>query len=79
MSSNFFINGVLVENMYGAKASSTSAATNIKVNGGDLNQIVLALADGQAGPTSNVESNGADLKTFFGIPITSLPINGGTY
>lgn len=79
MASNFYINGVLVESMYGAKGASTAAATNIKVNNVDLNQIVLALADGQTGPTSNVKSNGADLKTFFGIPLTSLPINGQTF
>lgn len=76
MSSNFYIDGVLVETMYGAKGASTAAATGIKVNNVDLNQLVLALVDGQTGPTSGVESNSSDLKTFFGIPLTSLPING---
>lgn len=79
MSTGFYINGVLIETMYGPKGASTAAVTGIQINGVDLNQLVLALADGQTGPTSNVKSNGADLKTFFGIPLTSLPINGQTF
>lgn len=79
MSTGFYIGGVLIENMYGAKGPSTAPETGIKVAGTDLNQLVLALADGQTGPTSGVQSAGHDMKTFFGIPATSLPINGGTY
>ena len=82
MSTNFYINGQLIENIYASKGASTATATGILINGVDLNQSVLALADGHAlGHNVGVAKNGTDMSAFFGLVNgnTPLPINGNTY
>lgn len=80
MSSGIYIAGVLIETIYGAKGTHTAAATGIKSANTDINALIMALADGQAlGRNVGVETNNADLSSFFGVPLNTLPINGASY
>lgn len=80
MTTGILSNSLDLSTIFGPKGSSTASATGIKVNGTDLNQILLAKADGVAVTTpTGIQVNGSDLINFFGAPATSLPINGGTY
>lgn len=80
MTTGITAHGLDLAVIFGAKGSSTAAATGIKVSGTDLNLLLLAKADGVAVTTpTGIKSNGSDLINFFGAPATSLPINGGTY
>lgn len=75
-------NGVPLDQLYGSKGASTAAATGCMQNGVDVNQYILALADGHAlGFNAGIAKNGADFSTFFGVPNgnTPLPINGNSY
>lgn len=80
MATNIQVNNMDLLGIFGAKGTHTAAATDIESNGTDLNQLLLALADGiQLSGPIGVESNNTDLYLIFGAPATSLPINGGTY
>lgn len=75
-------NGVPLDQLYGAKGASTAAATGLLQNGVDVNQYILALADGSPlGFNSGISKNGTDFSAIFGIPSGSspLPINGNSY
>lgn len=75
-------NGVPLDQLYGAKGASTAAATGCKQNGVDVNQYILALADGVAlGFNAGITKNGTDFSAIFGRPSgnTPLPINGNSY
>lgn len=75
-------NGVPLDQLYGAKGASTAAATGCKQNGVDVNQYILALADGVAlGFNAGIAKAGTDFSAIFGRPSgnTPLPINGNTY
>lgn len=68
---------------FGAKGSSTAAATGYKLpNGADINTVLLARADGvDIGFNTGFTVAGSDLRNFFGAPSgnTPLPINGQTF
>lgn len=73
-------NGVPLDQLYGTKGSSTAGATGCLQNGTDVNQYLMALADGKPlGFNSGLTKNGTDFSSIFGIPQTSLPINGQTF
>lgn len=75
-------NGVPLDQLYAPKGTSTAAATGCMQNGVDVNQYILALADGHAlGFNAGIAKNGTDFSSFFGVPNgnTPLPINGNTY
>lgn len=75
-------NGVDIGSYFGAKGASTASSTGIESAGADLNQILLARADGiDIGFNIGILSNGNDLRNIFGAPTgnTPLPINGNTY
>lgn len=82
MTTGIMVNGADLANVFGSKGSSTAAATGIKSNGTDLNQLLLALADGKSiGYNTGIKVNGTDLSSIFGIANsnTPLPINGQTF
>ena len=79
MTTGITANGIDLATIFGPKGTHTAATTGIKSNGTDLNQILLALADGVAVAATGIKVNGSDLNTFFGAPSGTLPINGGTY
>lgn len=82
MALNIMRNGTPLDVLYGTKGASTAAATGCMQNGVDVNQFLLALADGKAlGFNSGIAKNSADFSTIFGVPTgnTPLPINGNTY
>lgn len=80
MALGYYINGVAIESIYGAKGSSTAAATGFKSNNTDLNASLMALADGVAlGRNVGMTHAGSDLSTYFGVPSGTLPINGKRY
>jgi len=82
MALSILRNGVPLDQLYGTKGASTAAATGCLQNGVDVNQYLLALADGKAlGFNAGLSKNGTDFSAIFGIPTgnTPLPINGGTY
>lgn len=73
-------NGVDIGLIFGAKGASTAGATGIKVNGTDLNALLLAHADGNdIGYNTGIMVNGTDMRNIFASPQTSLPINGKRY
>lgn len=82
MALSIMRNGVPLDQLYGPKGASTAAATGCMQNGVDVNQYLLALADGKAlGFNSGLSKNGTDFSAIFGIPTgnTPLPINGQAY
>lgn len=82
MGTGILRNGVDLLGVFGAKGASTAAATKILSNGTDLNQLLLARADGvDIGYNTGIYANGNDLRNIFGLPAgnTPLPINGNTY
>jgi hypothetical protein len=80
MSTGIYINGVLVENIYGTKGAHTASPTGIQSNGTDLNAFLLDIVDGQAlGRNVEVEANGTDLSAIFGVTPGALPIQGETF
>lgn len=82
MALSIMRNGVPLDQIYGTKGPSTAIATGLMQNGVDVNQSLLALADGKAlGFNSGYQRHSADFSTIFGIPNgnTPLPINGQTF
>lgn len=82
MALSIMRNGVPLDQLFGAKGASTAAATGCMQNGTDVNQYILALADGKSlGFASGIAKNGSDFEAIFGIPNTNtpLPINGQTF
>lgn len=78
----YLINGQDIATWFGPKGASTAAATGFKVNGTDLNQLLMARADGvDIGFNTGLGVNGTDLRNYFGAPAgnTPLPINGKAY
>lgn len=77
MSTGILVNGLDLATIFGAKGSHTAATTGIEVNGTDLNQILMALADGvQLSNPIGIETAGVDLYSIFGAPSGVLPIQG---
>ncbi len=80
MTTGYKYNNADLLGIFGAKGASTAAATGYKTNNVDLNQQLLALADGvDIGFNTNYKVNNTDLRYIFGAPTPALPINGGTY
>lgn len=82
MALSILRNGVPLDQLYGTKGASTAAATGCLQNGVDVNQYLLALADGKAlGFNSGLSKNGTDFSAIFGTPNTNTPLgmNGKTY
>ena len=82
MATNIQVNNMDLLGIFGAKGTHTAAATGIESNSTDLNQLLLALADGTqlSGPIGvAATATNTDLYLIFGAPATSLPINGGAY
>lgn len=73
MTTGYKSNGVDLANIFSPKGTHTAAATGYKTAGTDLNQQLLALADGSAvaNPTG-YKVNGADLNTIFGVTTPGL-------
>lgn len=77
MALSILRNGVPLDQLYGPKGASTAAATGCMQNGVDVNQYLLALADGKAlGFNSGISKNSTDFSAIFGVLATSLPVNG---
>lgn len=77
MTTNILSNGSDLANIFAAKGATTAAATGIYSNGTDINQLLLAIADGvSVGFNTGIEVNGTDLSAIFGKLSGSLPING---
>lgn len=79
MTTGIKVNSVDLATIFGAKGAHTAAATGIESAGTDLNQILLALADGVAVGATGIKSNGADLNTFFGAPSSAGPVKNPGY
>src|ERR1700761_5697376 len=82
VTTNYKVGQIDIGTIFGAKGASTAAATGYKVNGTDLNQLLLARTDGSdIGFNTGIEVSGTDLRNFFAQPNgnTPLPINGGNY
>lgn len=80
VTTGYYYNGTDIGTIFGAKGASTAAATGMKVNGTDLNALLLAHADGiDIGFNTGITVAGNDLRNIFASPQTALPINGQTF